>query len=162
MPNLLLSIANFLHLLATIVWIGGLIIARLIIAPALKDLPDDTRRAAVRAIGQRAASFTYGAIGVFIITGLAMLSKNANFAGVLVLDSLWTRVILLKHVAVAALIIGTAYVNTTVNRKQQAAATDAERALWAERRKDMGDLNLLLALVILALTAIATAIPPAG
>ena len=158
----MLSIANFLQLLATIVWIGGLIVGRLIITPGLRDLPEDTRRAAARAISQRAASFTYGAIGVFIITGLAMLSKNANYAGILVLDSLWTRLILVKHLAVAALIVSTAYANTTVAGRLQAAATDAERALWAERRKDAGDVKVVLGLVVLGPTAIATAIPAGG
>jgi uncharacterized membrane protein len=162
MPNLLLAIANYLHLLATIVWIGGLVISRLIIAPALAPLPAETRRIVLHTIGQRAASFTYGAIGVFIISGLAMLSKNANYSGLVAFDNLWTRVILLKHLTVAGLILSTAYVNSSVTPKLQAAGDDAERARWAERRKDLGDVNVLLALVILALTAIATAIPPAG
>jgi len=161
MPNLLLAIANFLHLLATIVWIGGMVISRLIIGPALAGLPEETRRTVTGAIGQRATSFTYGAIVIFLITGLAMLSKNANYAGLLVLDNLWTRVILLKHLTVAALIISTAYVNTTVSRKLQ-TADEAQRARWAERRKDLGDVNFLLGLVILGLTAIATAIPAGG
>jgi uncharacterized membrane protein len=150
-----------LHLLATIVWIGGMIIGRVIVAPALKGLPDDTRREAGRAIGQRAASFTYWAIGVFIITGLAMLSQNANYAGFLVLDSMWTRVILVKHLAIAALVVSTAYVNSTVSSRIEAAASDAERTVWLERRKDLGDVNLLLGVVILGLAAIATAIPVA-
>jgi putative copper resistance protein D len=161
MPNLLLAIVNFLHLLATIVWIGGMIIARLIITPALAGLPDETRRPAMHAIGRRDASFTYGTIVIFLITGLTMLSKNANYSGLLVLDSTWTRVILLKHLAVAALIISTAYANTAIARHLLTEdATD--HAAWAERRKDLADVNLLLGLTILGLTAIATAIPPAG
>lgn len=160
MPNLLLAIANFLHLMATIVWIGGMIIARLVISPALAGLPDDTRRTVGRAIGQRATSYTYGAIVVFLITGLAMLSQNANFAGVLVFDSTWTQLILVKHAAVAALILSTAYVNTSVTRHLQSDDLVA-RARWAERRQDLGDVNVLLGLIILGLTALATAIPPA-
>ena len=161
MPNLLLAIANFLHLMATIVWIGGMIIGRLVITPALAGLPDDTRSAVARAIGQRSAAYTYGAIVVFLITGLAMLSQNANFAGVFVFDSAWTRLILVKHVAVVALILSTAYVNTAVARHLQIDDDAAERARWAERRQDVGDVNALLGLIILGLTALATAIPPA-
>jgi uncharacterized membrane protein len=160
MPNLLLAIANFLHLLATIMWIGGMIIGRLVITPALAGLPEDVRRTVSRAFGQRATAYTNGAIVVFLITGLAMLSQNANFAGVLVFDSAWTQLVLVKHAAVAALILSSVYVNTTVNRHLQ---TDdvAERARWAERRKDLSDVNLLLGLIILGLTALATAVPPA-
>ncbi len=160
MPNLLLAIANFLHLMATIVWIGGMIIGRLVITPALAGLPDDTRNVVARAIGQRAASYTYDAIVVFLITGLAMLSQNANFAGAFVFDSIWTRLILVKHAAVAALILSTAYVNTSVTPHLQ-SDDDAERARWAERRQDLSDVNVLLGLIVLGLTALATAIPPA-
>ena len=168
MPITLLAIANFLHLIATITWVGGMIISRLIITPAVRklaqsgDLTEADQRAVLRAIGQRGASFTYGAIVVFIITGLAMLSLNPNYAGFLVFGNLWTQVILVKHVVVAALIISTAYINTTVNRKLASADDEQEYARWQERRKDLSDVNFLLGLIILGLTAIATSIPAGG
>lgn len=163
MPITLLAIANFLHLIATMTWIGGMILARLVIAPALAKLPPETGRSAMRAIAERAASYTYGALVVFVITGLAMLSQNPNYAGFLVFDTLWTRVILIKHAVIVVLVISTAYVNETVNRKLAVLAPgDAGYARWAERRKDLGDMNFLLGLIILGLTAIATSIPAGG
>lgn len=162
MPITLLAIANFLHLLATVTWIGGMVVARLIIVPALAKFPDDARRDAMAAIGQRASSYTYGAIVVFFITGLTMLSQNPNFAGFLVLSNTWTIVILIKHVVIALLVISTAYVNETVNRKLRETRGTADYARWSERRKDMSDANFLLALIVLGLTAIATSIPPGG
>ena len=164
MPITLLAIANFLHLIATMTWIGGMIVSRLIIGPALAGLPPETRRSAMRAIGERGASYTYGALVIFVITGLAMLSQNPNYAGLLVFDTLWTRIILVKHAVIVLLVISTAYVNETVNRKLAALGpgNDTEYARWAERRTDLGDMNFLLGLIILGLTAIATSIPAGG
>jgi uncharacterized membrane protein len=168
MPITLLAIANFLHLIATITWVGGMIIMRLIVTPALRTLTrqgglsEAEQRAVLRAIGQRGASYTSGAIVVFIITGLAMLSLNPNYTGFLVFGNLWTQIILLKHVAVAGLIISTAYINTTVNRRLASADNEQEYARWQERRRDLADVNFLLGLVILGLTAIATSIPAGG
>lgn len=160
MPITLLAIANWLHLLATVVWIGGMVVQKLIVVPAVRKLPAETQRPVLRAIEQRAATFTYGAIGVFLITGLTMMSQNANYAGALVFDSLWTRIILIKHAVIAALVISTAYVNTTVNRRLAASEGDeAAYARWAERQQDLADVNVLLGVVVLGLTAIATAIP---
>jgi uncharacterized membrane protein len=161
MPITLLAIANWLHLLATVVWIGGIVVQRLIVAPAVRKLPQATQRQALRAIEQRAASFTYGAIGVFFITGLTMMSQNANYAGVLIFENLWTRIIVVKHLVVVLLVVSTAYLNTAVNRRLQ-TDDEAEYARWAERQNDIADVNLLLGVVILGLTAIATAIPAGG
>jgi len=100
---------------------------------------------------------------LFVLTGVTMLSQNVNYLGFANLSNLWSQVILLKHVAVGTLIVTTAYTNRVIlpqmeHLARRRAVKDMER--WHERHSDMLDLNLSLGLVILALTAIATAIPP--
>jgi uncharacterized membrane protein len=118
-------------------------------------------RLVLHAVHQRAGQFTYGAIAVFIISGLAMLSRNVNYAGILSIGNLWTQVILIKHAVVAILVVSTVYMMTAANRMPQ-PGDDAGFALWAERHTDLAELNLLLGVVVLALTAVATSIPAGG
>ena len=167
MPNLLLAVANWLHLLATVTWIGGMVAQRLIVVPAVLrlgkegNLQEADVRLVLHTIHQRAGQYTYGAIAVFIITGLAMLSRNASYSGVLSLGNLWTQVILVKHVVVAVLVASSAYMMTTANRMPQ-PGDEAAFAHWAERHSDLADLNVLLGVVVLGLTAVATSIPVGG
>ena len=167
MPNLLLAVANWLHLLATVTWIGGMVVQRLIVVPSVlrlakegKILPADARLV-LHTIHQRAGQFVYGSIAVFIITGLAMLSRNANYNGVLSTGNLWAQVILLKHAVVALLVISSAYMMTRASRTPP-PDDEAGFARWAERHTELADLNLLLGVVVLALTAVATSIPAGG
>ena len=170
MPNLLLSIANFLHLLATVTWIGGLVLMRLVVQPALavavkEGTLDGTQRRAVHcAIARRLGSFTFGAIVLFIISGLAMLSRNANFAGILSFSTLWAQVILLKHAVVAVLIVTSAYQIRAVSWRlsEGSTASETDIARWQERHQDLADVNLLLGVVVLGLTAVATSVPVGG
>ena len=69
----------------------------------------------------------------------------------------------MKHLVIAALVVSAAVLMPAVNRRVEAAAGNDEKfARWQERRQDLADVNLLPGLVILGLTAIATAIPAGG
>jgi len=142
---------------------------RLLVLPGLRDaqrgagLDQEAATALLLAIHRRFLSLTYGAMVLFVLTGVTMLSQNVNYLGFANLSNLWSQVILLKHVAVGTLIVTTAYTNRVIlpqmeHLARRRAVKDMER--WHERHSDMLDLNLSLGLVILALTAIATAIPP--
>lgn len=170
MPIPLLAVANLLHLLAVVVWIGGLVVFRLVVWPATDavvrggHVSELARRSLVSSLNRRSTSLTYGAMVIFLITGTAMMSQNPNYQGFLQIGSLWTIVILAKHVVIAGLVLSTVYVSNSINKQMDrlAPGEDAAYARLEERQKDMLDLNALLGVIVLGLTAIATAIPAGG
>jgi uncharacterized membrane protein len=109
---------------------------------------------------------THFSLVVLVVTGLVQMTADPNYGGVLQFANTWTRVILLKHVAVAGMLIcGLAL--------QFAVMPGLERArLLAERGKDdpalserlrrserrLTWINLALGVLVLAFTAWATAL----
>src|SRR6478736_1503229 len=106
----LLAFSFFLHLVATIVWLGGLLFMIVIVWPetraliarqdqsgALLDLLDRLRK--------RFYPLANLSLIVLIVTGLFQMDRNPHYDGLLQLTNDWTRAILLKHVAVLGMLV---------------------------------------------------------
>jgi copper resistance protein D len=69
-----------LHVLAAIVWLGGMFFFALVGAPALRAVePPQLRMALFRSLGERFRTVGWAAIGVLMVTGIA----NLHFRGLL-------------------------------------------------------------------------------
>jgi uncharacterized membrane protein len=104
---LLLAINYFFHLIATIVWIGGLALLVLVVWPAARQsLEGDPAQASLlKAIRQRFTPLANLSLVVLIVTGMFQMSADPNYDGMLVIDNDWSRAILLKHVAILGMVI---------------------------------------------------------
>jgi uncharacterized membrane protein len=60
----------WLHVLAAITWIGGMIFISLILAPALRKFPQDTRLELLRTVGTATKAVGWIAVMVLLFTGL--------------------------------------------------------------------------------------------
>jgi putative copper export protein len=66
--------ARWLHLLAAITWIGGMLFIALVLVPVVRRLPDEGLRARlVQDIGYRFRTVGWIALGVLVATGLVNL-----------------------------------------------------------------------------------------
>lgn len=66
--------ARWLHLLAAITWIGGMLFIALVLVPVVRRLPDERLRAPlVQDIGYRFRTVGWIALGVLVVTGLVNL-----------------------------------------------------------------------------------------
>ena len=65
------AIVHWLHLTAAIVWVGGTLVASIVIQPALRAaLPDDRRLAVYAQIGRRLNVVQWATWSVLLLTGL--------------------------------------------------------------------------------------------
>lgn len=164
----ILALSYFAHLIATVVWIGGLVTLTLFVWPeARRTLADNPALfALLTRLRQRFAPLTNFSLVVLVLTGFVQMSADANYEGALTFNNEWSRVMLAKHIAVFGMVVcGLAL--------QYAAAPALERAsLLRERGK--GDptewerlrrrdvrltwLNVALGIAVLAFTAWATAL----
>jgi uncharacterized membrane protein len=94
-------------LIATVVWIGGLVTMALVVWPGLRRaLGDDEALArTVEAIDRRFRPLANLSLIVLILTGLVQMNANKNYKGFLNFDNLWAQAILLKHVAIIGMIV---------------------------------------------------------
>ena len=161
----ILAISYWIHLLATVVWLGGMTLLALVAWPALRQgtLADNHWLA----MQKRFMPWANASLVVLLITGFVQMTNDSNYNGFLTVDSLWAWAILLKHVAFAGLVVLTAYVQFSLypamtrlslvaEKRPQLAAE--ERARLSRREGQFLWLNLACAALILLFTAVATAV----
>jgi uncharacterized membrane protein len=158
MNDLLLAGASWLHLLATVVFIGFYVLSGLIISPAAAQTSVKNRGSLIVALYGKARPFVVGALLVFIVTGAYMTLVNPQYTGLMKFDNAWSWLIVGKHVVVV-LLIGVGLFLQRVPVEKMAAAIDAgdERSivLLAGRVRTLELLAALLGVIILLLTALA-------
>jgi uncharacterized membrane protein len=167
MSPIALALSYWLHMVATIVWIGGLAMLALVAWPgAQKVLGGGPQLAALAADWQRRFNpLAWLSLAALVVTGLIQMSANENYDGLLVITNGWTAAILAKHVAVGGMMLIGAYMNLSLYpalarvailqaRGQQPDQADALRL----RELALNRLNLAFGLVVLALTALARAL----
>ncbi|MBN2472518.1 MAG: CopD family protein [Anaerolineae bacterium] len=169
MNPLVLAISYFFHLVATIVWIGGLALLVLVVWPvAGRTLAADPAQQAAffGALRKRFDPLANLSLVVLVVTGLFQTSGDPNYGGMLVFDNDWSRAILLKHVAIVGMVVvgvvlqlGIAPALERMALQRALGESDpAENARLARREQRLNALNLALGLLVLAFTAVATAL----
>ncbi len=168
MSPLALAISYFFHLIATIIWIGGLSLLVLVVWPATRQTMDGDPRQAdlLVAIRKRFTPLANVSLIVLIVTGLFQTSGDPNYGGMLVFDSDWSRAILLKHIAIIGMVIagvilqlGTApALERLALLRAGARADSSEEARLMRQEHRLNLINLVLGLAVLAFTAVATAL----
>ncbi len=161
----ILAISYWIHLLATIIWLGGMALMALIAWPALRQgtLADNQWAALQR----RFAPWAAGSLVILLITGFVQMTNDQNYGGFLVLDGTWAYAMLLKHIAFVGMVIITVYVQAILYPAMSRAAILAqqrpqlaqnEQATLARREMSLLRLNLACAVLVLLFTAVATAV----
>lgn len=165
--NFLLTLSYLFHLIATVVWIGGLVTLTFIIEPIVKRLFTDRLEAArmLDTIQQRFQPLANISLIGLLLSGMVQLVSSKFYKGLLQLDNTWSVAILLKHLAVVGMIGLAAYLTFSVQpalrRQALLSANGVENPDDAARLQiqqvRLTRLNLILMLLALILTAIASA-----
>ena len=163
-PSWALTIAFWLHMLATVSWVGGQAIISLVVLPlSRKTLAIEDHHKLLSAINKRMSSIGWIGLAVLVGTGLVQLSANDNYTGFLSIDSTWAVAILLKHLAFGGIILLSAYQtwglapaierNTLLQMKGKATPEEQKTLRKREEYIQLG--NVVLSVVVLFLTAVA-------
>lgn len=166
-PSWALSLAYWLHMLATVVWIGGLASLALWVMPAARKFLDAAAYA--RLTGRFQADMNrigWLALAVLGGTGMAQMSANPNYKGFLAIDSPWAGAILAKHIAVLGMVIVAAVltwgvlpaVSRMALRRAAGKPVDPDEQRRLDRRESaLLWINLALSALVLLFTALARA-----
>ncbi len=167
-PVEMLALLYWLHMLATVAWIGGLASLSLLVLPAARQALDLPANAALLdGIQRRLEPIGWFSLALLVGTGLFQMSANPNYHGFLAINNRWAAAILLKHLVFIGMVALSAYLTWWVlpglrreAMRQALAAQKGEPAPTKAAGLQQQELtlmrwNLVLGLVILALTAIA-------
>lgn len=168
MPTWALAIAYALHLVATVIWVGGLALLALVVWPAARARlgagPEAGRF--LSELQRRFNPLAWLSLAVLVGTGLMQMTADPNYDGFLQIDSPWAAAILVKHLAVAGMVVAGAVTQWWVQPEIARLSLLAERGRPAPemaglRRREaaLGWANLAGALITLVCTAVATAQP---
>lgn len=164
-PLWALTLAYWLHMLATVVWIGGLAALVLFVLPgAQRQLPAGEYAAVLDSYQRRLDALGWMSIAVLLSTGLVQMSANPNYEGFFSVGNLWSIAILSKHLVFFGMIGLSAYLTWGLFPAIRRAALLRSRGQEApevdhlsQRQRTLVRLNLILGVIVLGLTAIARA-----
>jgi uncharacterized membrane protein len=165
-PTWALALVFWLHMLATVTWLGGLAAIAILVLPAAKRVlkPAD-QLAFIEGIQQRLEPLAWFSLSVLIVTGLFQMSVNPHYNGFLSTSGQWSLAILTKHTLVVLMVVVSAIqtwevlpaIRRGLLRVEKGLADEAEVKRLQKRETLLLRLNIGLSILILAATAIARA-----
>ena len=116
---------------------------------------------------KRFTPWVNGSLVILLVTGFVQMTNDPNYEGFLQVDTLWAQAILVKHIAVGAMILIGAYVQWRLHPEMDRIAllaakrpelAAAEEATVLQKESRLLRLNVLCAAAVLFFTAVATAV----
>ncbi len=152
-------------MLATVAWLGGLSAVVLVVIPAARHLDDLERQAMMLENAQRRLDpIGWFCLALLTGTGLIQMSASPEYEGFLAVTNQWAVAILLKHILFFGMAGISAYLTwfslPELNRaalRQSLRKEVPNLSALQNRNLLLLRLNLLLGIIILALTALARA-----
>lgn len=161
----ILAASYWVHLLATVIWLGGIVLMAFIAWPALHQGTLTSNQ--WFQLQKRFLPWVNACLVILLITGFIQMTNDENYSGFLSIDSVWAWAMLLKHIAYVGMVVLTIYLQfslyPSMQRMTLLAETHPETAT-AEREKLAGReirylrINVIVAMSVLLFTAIATAV----
>lgn len=147
------SIFQFLHLLFTVFWIGGMTFMHFVLNPALSAISPQEGGKLMGAIAKRFTIIAWSSTVVLIVTGLLKTPSGLLFDT----SSTYGTLLLLKHIAFAVMMVNGLIITFGIAPKLRSfAPKEGERPSveFAGAQKRLGmlsGLNMLLGVLVLFL-----------
>lgn len=162
-PEWVLWIAFWLHMLATVAWIGGLATLAVLVFPfARRNLEPRDYASFIGRMQKGMEPVGWLSAGVLTASGLVQMGANPNYEGFLAINNTWGQAMLLKHLVFLGMIGVSAYMTWGLTPQIRRAALlrarggeVPEEETLNQRERRLLQLNLVLAVMVLLLTALA-------
>ena len=97
-PAWALALTFWLHLLATVTWVGSLAGVSFLVLPAMeRSLNSETQLVFIEAMQKRLEPIAWFCMSLLLVTGLFQMSVNPHYDGFLSTSTQWSLAILAKH-----------------------------------------------------------------
>jgi len=157
-----LAFIYWMHMLATVTWIGSLAAINLLFIPAsMRTLKLPDQLSLITALQKRLEPLAWFCMGILVVTGLFQMSTSPRYDGFLNTSTQWSLAILVKHGFAVLMVVVSAIqtwevlpaIQRTLLKKDK--ADEAELAHLQKRETLLLRVNLLLSALILGATALA-------
>ncbi len=163
-PAWVMALIYWMHLLATVTWIGSLAAINLLVLPASQRTLDiNAQLRFITALQKRLEPLAWFCMGLLLATGLFQMSANTHYNGFLDTSTQWSLSILVKHglgvimVVVSAIQTWEVIPNIQRTLMKKSGVNEEELAKLQKRETLLLRTNFILSALILAATAFARA-----
>ena len=164
-PTWALALTFWLHLLATVTWVGSLAGISFLILPAMqRSLDPETQLVFIEAMQKRLEPIAWFSMSLLLVTGLFQMSVNPHYDGFLSTSTQWSLAILTKHLLGIIMVVVSAIQTWEVIPAIRRAIVKSKKSRNAEeldvlRRREilLLRMNFGLSALILLATAFARA-----
>ena len=162
-PSWALALTFWLHLLATVTWVGSLAAISFLVLPAMKrSLSPETQLVFIEAMQKRLEPIAWFSMSLLLATGLFQMSVNPHYDGFLSTSTQWSLAILTKHLLGILMVVVSAIQTWEVIPAIRRAIVISKKSKNAEeldtlRRREVMLLRMNFGLSILILLATAFA-----
>lgn len=140
------GLGNAVHLIAAVVWIGGLALLVLGLRPSLKkSLADEAARDAIEGpLYRRFFVLSALSAAALLFSGFMLMTSDPHFEGFFHYPNMWSKLMVAKH----ALFVGMLGLLFAQRTKRE-----------AKIERDLIDIALMLGVAVLVVTGLLTALP---
>jgi uncharacterized membrane protein len=149
----LAKVAEFLHLLATVAWIGGMLFMKLVLIPSMAALEPPQRGRLMGGVAKRFTMVAWTSTAVLLVTGFMKAPSQYLFDG----STTYGVLLAVKHALIALMIVVGVVITFFVAPRLRALAPAPGQApspalAAAARNLDaLSAINTILGLAVLAL-----------
>ncbi len=155
---LLQTTFDFLHLMATIAWIGGMFFNFLVVIPTVNKVLDPaTTGKFMSVLFKRVRVVVYVSLVILFVTGIPMKIASEYYMGIINFDNTWEIVGFIKHIFVGVLALVAIYsFEILTPRVAKLAGVGPSDKLNALKKKQMklGAAGFLCGIIIIFLSAV--------
>jgi uncharacterized membrane protein len=151
-------------MLATVLWVGGLIFQSLFLLPLLTRewIRDNILQIKLIKLVTRFQPLAWLSLAVLLGTGLTQMAAHPRYEGLLALTNRWSIAIFIKHLSILPMLAITAFQSFLLHPglqrdllKQKSMESDAEEPGKLQTEQRLVVVNVILSVLVLTLTAIA-------
>jgi uncharacterized membrane protein len=151
MKETILVASHWLHLMASVIWIGGVAAIVLVVMPSGKKVPGGETRELMGEVSKRFTPLANASIAVLILTGLALTLMDGQSAKASSGRSLYP---VLKHLLVSAMVIIHFYRGLILAPGIGKTTSEASREALQRLSLRLVKTNLIFAAAVLLVSAI--------
>ena len=168
MPTWVLSISYWLHMIATVIWLGGLSTIALFVLPFIhKTIDPDDRERLLSGLQSFLNPIGWSCLFILIGTGMFQMSAHPSYQGFLAIDNAWAVALFIKHIIIVLMVVAMGFMTWFVipglkrlalKQKLGKDISLSELIKYRKQEKIILWVNLILAFFVLIFTAWARAV----
>lgn len=163
MPILALSFSYWIHMIATVVWLGGLISITFVVLPFIqKRLAGEEKEKILSSLQNYLNPVGWFCLFILAGTGMFQMSAHPSYQGFLAIDNDWAVALFIKHVFIVFMVIAMGYLTWFVlpglkrialKQKLGKEIDRFEELRYRNQERLILWINSILAIIVLIFTA---------